>query len=124
MLFNILLASLPSALGAALHYSPPPALMSKVMASDDCAFPGSYEIHNFAGQSNDTGSTLGSYDFEFKDPNTKVTTLCHFNSSSEPTPSSRPTPRYPCENNDVQFIWETDAKKLWMIEGICPGSDG
>jgi len=126
MLFNIILASVPSALGAAhaLKYSPPAALMAKVMADDDCSFPASYEVRNFAGQSNDSSSTLGLFDFEFKDPDTKVETVCHFNESSESSTPSAPNPRYPCENEDIEFIWENDIKKLWLIEGVCPGSDG
>lgn len=125
MLFNILLAgSLPSALGAALQYSPPAGLMAKVMASDDCGFPASYEVRNFAGQSNDTGSTWKSFDFGFNDRDTKVTALCHFNSSSESSSPGAPNPRYPCENEDIEFFWEKSTQKLWLVEGICPGPDG
>lgn len=124
MLFNLLLASLPLAQGSALLYSPPAALMAKVMADESCNFPANYEVLDFAGQSNVNSSTLESFDFEFQDTDTQVTTLCHFNESSESTTPTGPRPRFPCENGDVEFIWENDVKKLWMIEGICPGSDG
>jgi hypothetical protein len=120
----LLLASLPSSLGMQLAYSPPPALMAKVAAQDDCVLPGDYEVRDFAGKSNDTGSTLASFDFKFVDPATKVETACHFNETSVSGTPSALTPRYPCEHGEVEFIWEGNKTKLWMIERVCPGPDG
>lgn len=120
----LLLASLPSALAGRLAYTPPADLLAKVAANDDCVLPGNYKIKGFSGQSNDTENTLGSFNFRFIDSETKIESLCHFNSSSESTTPGGLTPRYPCENGEVKFIWEDDERSLWMIERVCPGEDG
>jgi hypothetical protein len=126
MMFNVLLAALPSvALGAQLAYSPPPALMAFSQAADDCIFPANYEVRQFGGLTNSTrGTTLESFDFSFASLETEVTTPCHFNSTSESSTPPGRTPRYSCENSDVEFIWESDKRQLWMVERVCPGSDG
>lgn len=121
----LLLAALPSALAAKLAYAPPATLMAKAQSQDDdCDLPPDYQIKNFSGKSNDTASTLSAFDFTFVDKVSKVTTLCHFNSTSKSTTPGGMTQRYACENGDVKFIWEKDDKDLWMIERVCPGDDG
>jgi len=126
MISHLLLGVLPSvAFGAQLGYSLPPALMAFAQTADDCIFPASFEVRDFGGISNSTnGTTLGSLDFSFTSTDTEVTTLCHYNSTSEPSVPPGRTPRYKCENDDVEFIWENDKTRLTMIERVCPGSDG
>lgn len=119
----LLLASVPSAFAARLAYTPPPGLLAKA-AADGCVLPANYKIQSFIGQANDTGPTLGSFHFNFIDSETQVESRCHFNSSSESTTPGGLTPRYPCENGEVKFIWENDERSLWMIERVCPGEDG
>lgn len=121
---TLLLASLPSALGLQLAYAPPPELMAKANAADNnCVLPASYMVQNFVGTSNDTGNSLGSFDFRFVDSETQITTRCHFNSSSKSTTPGSLTPRYACENGEVKFIWEDEDGDLTMVERVCPGSD-
>lgn len=125
MHLHLLLALLPSAVAAAtLAYTPPPALLAKVEAEADCALPKSYTIQDFVGRSNNTGQTLAAYNFTFVDTTTKVTTLCHYNSSSTSTTPPGLTPRFACEHGEIKFIWEDGDKDLWMIERVCPGPDG
>lgn len=119
-----LLASLPSAFAARLAYTPPAALTAKAQADDDCVLPRNFKVQGFTGRSNDTHSTLGTFDFKFVNAETKVQTFCHFNSSSESTTPGGLAPRYACEHGEVKFIWEDDDDYLWMIERVCPGQDG
>lgn len=124
MLPSLLLALLPSAAAVKLAYTPPPALLAKAEAEVDCNLPGTYRVQDFVGRSNDTGQTLAAYNFTFIDTVTQVTTLCHYNSSSSSTTPPGLTPRYACDDGEVKFIWEDGKKVLWMIERVCPGSDG
>ncbi|KAI6779079.1 uncharacterized protein J7T54_008297 [Emericellopsis cladophorae] len=126
MISSLLLGILPSvAYGAQLAYSPPQALMAFAVAADDCIFPADFEVRDFGGISNSTnGTTLRSLDFSFTSTDTEVTTLCHYNSTSEPSVPPGRTPRYKCEDGDVEFIWENDKTRLTMIERVCSGSDG
>ena len=96
----------------------------ELLAQDNCVLPKNYTINNFKGQVNSTGSSLSAFDFQFIDKETQITTLCHFNSTSESTTPEGLAPRYSCENGEVKFIWENDDSKLWMIERVCPGQDG
>ncbi len=123
---TLLLSALPCAMAAQqLAYTPPAALMAKAQAVDDeCVLPISFKIGNFSGKSNDTKSTLSSFNFEFSDVETKAKTLCHFNSTSKSTTPGSLTPRYPCEDGEAKFIWENDAMALTMVERVCPGPDG
>lgn len=131
MRFNpLLFAALPSAWGRPRvtrgmnTYSAPPDLMAKVQAQDDCVLPHNYTIRDFKAHTNSTGSILSAFNFEFEDEETKITTLCHFNSTSESTTPEGLTPRFNCEHGEIKFIWEDDDRDLWMVERVCPGPDG
>ena len=93
-------------------------------ADDDCKLPPGFKIQDFSGKTNDTGSTLSSFDFTFNDPTTDVKTLCQFNSSSESTTPGGMQERYACNNGEIKFIWEGEDDQLWMIERICPAESG
>lgn len=124
----MLLAMLPTALAVQLSelaYSPPEDLAMKAMSADNsCVLPKGYIIKDFKAKSNDTGKILSSLDFTFIDDATKVTTICHFNSTSKSTTPPGLTPRFACENGEVKFIWEDNDKELWMIERVCSEGDG
>ncbi|KFA48415.1 hypothetical protein S40293_00258 [Stachybotrys chartarum IBT 40293] len=123
----LFLTSLPSALGvsiAMLAYSPPAEVITRAETSPECILPRDYHVQNFTGYSNDTGTTISSFDFTFADTATNVTTLCHFNSTSTSTTPPSLTPRFACENSDVKFIWENPDRQIWMIERVCSLTDG
>lgn len=105
-------------------YTAPSSLRALVDANDACDFPDEYVIQDFVGKSNSTDGVLASYNFTFIDQTTTTTSLCHFNSTSVSTTPGGLTPRYACEDRDVQFIWEDDEKDLTMIQRVCPGADG
>jgi hypothetical protein len=123
-LSTVLLASLPSTLAAMLAYTPTDEMRAMAASRADCNLPGYYNINNFLAQSNDTGRTLSAFDFGFANNETQVTTLCHFNASSDSTTPPGATPRYFCEDKNVLFIWENEDQKLWMIQQVCPGPSG
>ena len=120
------LVALPGALSAAisaLAYNPPMGLRT-MAAEAGCNFPNDFQISKFTAKSNNTGTTLQSFNFTFFEDNNDVRTFCQFNSSSVSTTPAGLEPRYACENRDIKFIWEDDKKKLWMIQRLCPGADG
>lgn len=131
-----LLATLPCAIAAAISkpvYIFPAALRAKASdASNGCVLPKSYQIKSFTAKSNSSISAaspgvLSSYDFTFADPDTQVTTVCHFNSTSASTTPAGLTPRYACENHDVKFIFrdgDSPEKVMTMIQRVCPKTDG
>ncbi|KAK5987602.1 hypothetical protein PT974_11734 [Cladobotryum mycophilum] len=124
-----LLALVPSAVSAmsfaGLSYRPSNKLVA-IAEANGCTFPGRYHVKDFIGQSNSTGSTavLSSYNFTFEDAETNTTTFCQWNTSSVSTTPSGLTPRFPCENHDIKFIWEDDKRELTPIERFCPNADG
>lgn len=124
----LILAALPAAWAAraARAYAIPQTLALRAAdTSDDCNLPDDYHILDFSAQSQDAGNTLSAFNFTFTDDTTIITTDCYFNSTSTPNPSQgKPVPRYPCNDRRIEFIWEDDTQKLWMIQQVCPGSDG
>lgn len=127
MRFDLLLLSVvPTAWAASVAYAVPQSLALRASdVDDDCNLPNDYHILDFAAQSQDAGKTLSSFNFTFVDDSTIITTDCHFNSNSTAAPSNgKPTARYLCSDKRIEFIWEDDDQKLWMIQQVCPGSDG
>ncbi|KAF7546379.1 hypothetical protein G7046_g9318 [Stylonectria norvegica] len=125
----LVLAALPSVLAAARpaalrSYVVPMSLAAKAAdTTNDCTLPDDYHVKNFAAESQDVGKTLSKLDFLFTDDTTKVTTPCHFNSTSKPGRGNG-TPRYNCDNQNIQFIWENEDKELWVIQSVCPDASG
>lgn len=96
------------------------AFVSQALA-DGCVLPAEYHVLDFVGKSNDTKKlTLETFDFGFNDTKTLVATICHFNSTSIVVSPPGYTPRYSCDDTRVQFIYEQDFSKLWLIERLCP----
>lgn len=94
-------------------------------AQDGCVFPAQYTISNLIGTSNDTHKpTMSAFTFDFGDVETKTTTKCTFNEKSVNVAPNGGVPRYACEKPNIEFIYDIDATKLWLIERLCPGSDG
>ncbi|KAL2207264.1 hypothetical protein CC79DRAFT_1368149 [Sarocladium strictum] len=98
--------------------------MSQIEQNNNCQLPAEFTIQDFDGKSNDTGKTLSSFNFTFRDDTTKVNTLCQFNSSSVSTTPGGLQGRFACEDGETKFIWEDDEDKLWMIERVCLGESG
>jgi hypothetical protein len=123
-----LLSVVPTAWAAAVAYmaSVPQSLALRAAdADDDCNLPNDYHVLDFTAQSQDAGKTLSGFNFTFVDDSTIITTDCHFNATSKPAESNgKPTARYLCNDKRIEFIWTNDDQKLWMIQQVCPGSDG
>ena len=120
------LSVVPTAWAAAVVYNVPQTLALKAAdTDDDCVLPNDYHVLDFKSSSQDAGKTLSAFNFTFTDDSTVITTDCYFNSTSEPAPSNgKPTARYLCNDKKIEFIWENESRKLWMIQQVCPGSDG
>jgi hypothetical protein len=99
-------------------------MMSQIEQNNNCQLPAEFTIQDFDGKSNDTGKTLSSFNFTFRDDATKLNTLCQFNSSSVSTTPGGLQGRFACEDGETKFIWEDDEDKLWMIERVCLGESG
>ncbi|KAI8724895.1 hypothetical protein NCS52_00059300 [Fusarium sp. LHS14.1] len=119
----VILSALPTTWAAHAYSVPPGLVLLEADETNSCVLPDAYHILNFKGQSKDGGKTLSAFDFNFEDEDTKVKTPCHKNSSSKVVPSPGSS-RYACDNAAVEFLWDDDDQKLWVMEKVCDGSDG
>lgn len=127
MQLALLLAALPGlALAAATPYAAPPMLLAKADdPSNSCVLPTDYHVRNFVARSNDTGVTLSAYHFAYLDAATNSSTTCHYDAAtSKSTTPPGTTPRFGCLDRNVEFIWQSSAQKLVMIQRVCPGTTG
>lgn len=99
-------------------------MMSQIEQNNNCQLPAEFTIQDFDGKSNDTGKTLSSFNFTFRDDTTKVNTLCQFNTSSVSTTPGGLQERFACNDGETKFIWEDDEDQLWMIERVCLSESG
>ncbi|KAF4340945.1 hypothetical protein FBEOM_5128 [Fusarium beomiforme] len=121
----LILSALPVTWAAHLYAVPQSLSLLETSAEDNgCTLPDTYSIRNFKAESNDSGKTLSGLDFLFVDPDTKLTTACHKNASSKAITGLGSSDRYACDNDAVEFIWNDDTKKLWMIEKVCQTQAG
>ncbi|KAF4980125.1 hypothetical protein FZEAL_3789 [Fusarium zealandicum] len=119
----VVLSALPTS-WAAHAYAVPQGLALQEADADSCNLPDAYSIGNFKAESKDSGKTLTSLDFDFSDKDTDLTTPCHKNSSSKAIDGVGGSPRYACDNAAVEFLWDDDDQKLWMMEKVCIEEDG
>ena len=120
----VILAALPTTWAAHAYAVPQSLSMLESSAEDNgCTLPDTYYIRNFKAESKDGGKTLTGFDFTFLDKDTDLTTPCHKNSSSEPI-TGMGTDRFACDDSAVEFLWDSDYQKLWMMEKVCGQADG
>ncbi|KAH7197543.1 uncharacterized protein B0J16DRAFT_328455 [Fusarium flagelliforme] len=120
----VILAALPTTWAAHAYAVPQSLSMLESSAEDNgCTLPDTYHIRNFKAESKDGGKTLTGFDFTFLDKDTDLTTPCHKNSSSEPI-TGMGTDRFACDDRAVEFLWDSDYQKLWMMEKVCGQADG
>ncbi|KAH9909417.1 hypothetical protein F4778DRAFT_776565 [Xylariomycetidae sp. FL2044] len=95
------------------------AIPSRLEVLDDCEYPASYEIANFTRYTDDVDGSQNSTSFHFLDSKTEIDTCCQQNSTSKN--SIEGTNRWPCDNPDVEFIYQTtNIVGLTVIEKVCP----
>jgi hypothetical protein len=86
---------------------------------DDCTLPGNYTIENFTTFASKTNGSSNATSFHYVDSGTGIDTFCEQNSTSKSSSSTGATPRWPCDNPNVEFIFQTPG--LTIIEAACPG---
>lgn len=118
-----ILSALPTTWAAHAYAVPQGLALQALDATSGCNLPDVYHIRNFRASSKNSGKTLSQLDFVFQDDDTKLTTPCHLNSTSKSIPGNG-TPRYRCDNALVEFIWDDEDGKLWMMEQVCIQEDG
>jgi hypothetical protein len=95
-----------------------PLDLSKMLASTgSCEYPANYTVADFTifTPSNGTANTTS---FHFTDVGTGVDTICQRNESSQSvTPTPGATERWPCDNTDIEFIYQYNG--LTLIEAAC-----
>lgn len=122
-LASFLLLAAPSAVNAmAAYMAQVPQELRALVDTEDCILPEDFTITAFDAESQDNGDTMDAFMFGFVDDKTSVSTTCYFNSTSEPVVEGGRTPRFPCGDARVLFIWQDS--QLTMIEKVCPGDDG
>ncbi|KAI1208905.1 uncharacterized protein F4807DRAFT_429907 [Annulohypoxylon truncatum] len=115
ILFGLLAASATS---YALKYTVPASLKATAV---DCVYPANYTVTNFTVFTNAADSAKNVTSFYFADAGTGINTTCSHNLTSKP--SSVGTNRWPCDNSNVSFIYQTTGVAgLTMVEVACPGS--
>ena len=106
-----------------------PATMAKILAqNDDCIMPAAFDITNLHIFSPQDISKSFTIQFIFNDTDTNINTNCQYNSSSVNVGPVGLTPRWACDNPNVQFIYEnadnstgSSDPTLTLIEKACPG---
>ncbi|KAH7257331.1 hypothetical protein BKA59DRAFT_104085 [Fusarium tricinctum] len=120
----VILSALPTTWAAHAYAVPQSLSLMEASAEDNgCTLPDTYHIRGFKAESRDSGKTLSGFDYTFFDEDTKLTTACHKNASSKPIVGWG-TDRFACDNNNVEFIWDDETHKLWMMEKVCSTKDG
>ncbi|KAK0748237.1 hypothetical protein B0T21DRAFT_380118 [Apiosordaria backusii] len=116
-----LVATLP-ALSALTAYTIPPAAIKSAMEADsDCIFPVGFNITNFKVFTPAPGNNRSQIlSFDFFDDSTSISTSCAFNETSKNVAPFDFTPRYPCDDYRITFIWNNQTQGLSMIEKVCP----
>ena len=100
-----------------------PSSFNKFFALDTCIYPEGFEIQNFTSWTPAQGSNASmTIDFGYFDESTSLQTSCHFNATSENVGPAGLTPRYACDNDDVEFIYQNGT--LTLIEAACPSDTG
>lgn len=91
------------------------------LAVTNCAMPAQFTISNFMTFSDKSNGTVELTSFNFADAGTNITTACQQNSTSVSTSPNGGTARYYCDDENVQFIYQTTGiVGLTMIERACP----
>ncbi|KAI1840639.1 hypothetical protein JX266_013146 [Neoarthrinium moseri] len=117
MLFSAVLVGLLAEVVASAAYSVP----VEMIAEADCTLPAQYTIGDFTTFGDKFNGTSNTTTFHFTDSATGIDTSCQRNSSSKSiTPGRGSTPRWPCDNSNVEFIYQ--ANGLTVIEAACPES--
>ncbi|KAK4199128.1 hypothetical protein QBC40DRAFT_228614 [Triangularia verruculosa] len=117
-----LAATLPAFSASSRAYAVPPAVVKSLMdAGDNCILPKEFNITNFRIFTPAPGNKQSQLiSFDFFDDSTSIATSCAFNGSSPNVAPFDFTPRYPCEDWRITFIWTNQTQALTMIEKACP----
>ncbi|KAM7207672.1 Alpha/Beta hydrolase fold [Naviculisporaceae sp. PSN 640] len=100
-----------------VHYKIPESMMRIKAQDDSCIYPEGFDISGFilwAPASNNTNSPL--IEFTYSDVSTGISTECMYNTSSVNVGPEGLTPRYACDNQIVEFIWDADDSHLTIVE--------
>lgn len=106
-----------------VSYKIPPSMLQLMAQDDGCTLPAGFDIAGFLlwapdPASNNTNSPIIS--FGYSDKTTNITTICQYNNTSINVGPEGLTPRYACDNQIVQFIWNSDKNSLTVVEKACP----
>ncbi|KAK6189387.1 hypothetical protein LQW54_013313 [Pestalotiopsis sp. IQ-011] len=94
------------------------------LAVTGCTLPAQFTISNFMTFGDKSNGTVELTSFDFADAGTGITTACQQNSTSVSTSPNGGTARYYCDDENVQFIYQTTGiAGLTMIERACTDSD-
>ncbi|KAL2022657.1 hypothetical protein VTK56DRAFT_4738 [Thermocarpiscus australiensis] len=101
-------------------YKLPVTMFKAFLEADGCALPDEFEIRSFeiwspAARNNNHTAVIN---FSYADEDTGIQTSCHYNSTSLNVGPVGLVPRYACDNDVVQFIWQNGT--LTVIEKACP----
>lgn len=117
MRFSTIVAGLLVEIAGTTALTLPFGLSKLLEAESECVNPASYTVSDFTIFT--TNSTSNTTSFHFTDSDSGIDTNCQHNASSvSVTPSPGATPRWPCDNTAVEFIYQYNG--LTVIEAVCP----
>ncbi|KAK4218214.1 hypothetical protein QBC37DRAFT_412803 [Rhypophila decipiens] len=97
--------------------------MIQILAQDNsCALPDNFTVSYFLAFTPDTASGNQNsplVHFGFQDIATSISTMCMYNTSSVNVGPEGLTPRYACDNEMVEFIWDSEEVTLTVVEKAC-----
>jgi hypothetical protein len=107
---------------AALPAYKVPVALKPMLASHFCILPAEFVVKNFQVWTPAAGNNRSTFiNFDYSDQDTWIDTKCHFNETSVNVGPKGLAPRYPCDTNLVEFMWQNGT--LTMIERACPLED-
>lgn len=96
------------------------ALPANVEATAGCILPGEFEVSSFTIYTDSLDDSKNTTSFHYSDADTGIDTSCQQNSTSLST-SSGAAQRWPCDNANVEFIYQTTSgvPGLTILEKAC-----
>ena len=100
------------------------AVPEDVQLTADCTLPGEFDISDLEISTDTADSAKNTTSFHFVDADTGIDTNCRQGSeAAQPPPSPGAAQRWPCDDDRVEFIYQTTTgvPGLTVIEKTCLG---
>ena len=104
------------------------AVPDDLQLASDCTLPGVFEISDLEISTDTADAAKNATSFHFVDPDTGIDTNCRQSGEAEegedqPLPTPGAAQRWPCDDDRVEFIYQTSTgvPGLTVLEKTCLG---